>query len=92
MHYQFNFSDIAEADLERIPHSLMDDVERALDRLADSPTGVSVRSAFPHPLNRQLFHFSAVDYLGKRWYFTVHFRYGQDEQTLFVARVISAPP
>jgi hypothetical protein len=92
MRYHLNLSDRAIADLGDVPLSLLDEAERALARLAESPVGESVRSALPHPLNRQLFHFTATDFAGKRWFFTTHFRYGQDEATLYVMRVTAQPP
>lgn len=92
MRYQLELSERAVGDLEGVPLSLLDEVERALDRLAESPASVSMRSAFPHPPDRQLYHFSAMDFQGKRWYFTVHFRYAQDEQTLFISRVTVSEP
>jgi hypothetical protein len=82
--YQLRLSQPALERLEGLPFSLQEAVEHALDRLAESPTSVSVRGAFPHRLDRQLYHFSATDFLGKRWHFAAHFRYAQDEQTLDV--------
>lgn len=78
--------------LREVPLSLLDEVERQLRRLAESPASVSVRSAVPYRLDRQLFHFSVPDFTGKRWYFVVHFQYGQDEQTLYVSAVSVREP
>jgi hypothetical protein len=92
MRYELRLADRAAEDLAAVPLSLLDEVERALRRLAASPTLLSFRSAVPHPPDRQLYYFWLHDYEGKRWDFTVHFRYGQDEQTLHVARVVFREP
>lgn len=90
--YQLILTQSALESLERVPHSLADEVERALDRLAGSPTSVSVRAAFPHRQDRQLYHFSARDFSEKWWYFTVHFRFSQDERQLVVLRLTVREP
>jgi hypothetical protein len=53
---------------------------------------VTVRSAFPHRLDRQLYHFSIPDFTGKRWYFTVHFRYALDVQELVILSITVREP
>jgi hypothetical protein len=82
----------ALGQLQGVPLSLLDEVERFLGRLAESPTTVSVRSAFPYRLDRQLYHFSVPDFNGKRWHFAVHFRYSQDEQDLVILSVVVREP
>lgn len=90
--YQLQFSQPALEQLESLPLSLRDEVDRAFDRLAESPTSVSVRSAFPYREDRQLYHFSVLDFAGKRWHFVAHFRYAQDEQSLLVIAFTAQEP
>jgi len=90
--YHLILSPTAAQQLQEIPLSLLDEVERQLQQLAESPVAVSVRSAVPYRLDRQLYHFSATDSAGERWFFIVHFRYGQDEQQLHVAAITIREP
>jgi hypothetical protein len=82
----------AVRQLQEVPLSLLDEVERALRRLAESPTSLSTRGAFPYLPNRQLYHFAIPDYTGESWYFVVHFRYAQDEVHLVILSVIARKP
>jgi hypothetical protein len=90
--YQLILSPAASQQLQEVPLSLLDEVERQLERLAESPVSMSTRSAFPYRLDRQLCHFSVPDFTGKRWFFIVHFHYGQDEQNLYVAAITVREP
>ena len=90
--YQLILSPTAAQQLQEIPLSLLEEVERQLQRLAESPAALSVRSAVPYRLDRQLYHFSVTDFAGERWFFIVHFRYGQDEQTLHVSTISVREP
>lgn len=85
MNYRLLYADKAVGQLEQLPADLVDTVDENLRRLAASPTTVSVPVASPpFPPRGQLFHFETTDPAGTRWFFTVIFRYSQDETALHV--------
>lgn len=92
MSYRVVFGPKAEEAYNDLPLSLLDEFDRQMDRLADDPTAVAVSGAFPFPANRMVFHFDISDHNGEVWDFAVHFRYGEDEQTLHVIAVTVLPP
>ena len=54
--------------------------------LAQTPATLSVPVASPpYPPRGQLCHFLAEDSAGAVWFFTVNFRYSQDETALHLA-------
>jgi len=56
--------------------------------LADAPVSLSVPIASPpFPPRGQLFHFDTIGAGGATWFFTVIFRYSQDETALHVLSV-----
>jgi hypothetical protein len=81
--YELLYTDKAIGQLDRLPEGTSDGVEFHLRRLADAPVTLSVRIASPpFPPRGQLFHFTATDDTGRPWFFTIIFRYSQDEATL----------
>jgi hypothetical protein len=86
--YRLRYTDHAADQLGRVPVAWLGQVERQLRRLAVSPVGLSVRIASPpFPPRGQLFHFALTEDGGSSWFFTVIFRYSQDETVLFVNSV-----
>ena len=86
MSYGVEFAAEAEADLAALPpiaaSLLLDEVER----LATDPVGLSRKSHFPYLPGRQLFS-TRCTAEGATYVFTVLFRYGQDEQTLYILQI-----
>jgi hypothetical protein len=88
MSYGLLYTDKAVGQLERLPAEFVDVVESNMLRLGASPASLSVPIASPpFPPRGQLFHFEITDTAGKRWFFTVIFRYSQDETTLHILSV-----
>lgn len=88
MSYSLLYTDKAVGQLEELPFSMLDEVERNLLRLASSPTELSIPIASPpFPPRGQLFHFELTDIADVRWFFTVIFRYSQDETALHILSV-----
>jgi hypothetical protein len=88
MSYRLFYTDKAVAQLAVLPTEFVDGVETNFLRLALSPTTESVPIASPpFPPRGQLFHFELTDSCGGHWFFTVIFRYSQDETDLFVLSV-----
>ena len=84
MRYEIRLTEQAEGDLAALPPHIQQFLELRLVELSESPSRVSRRSVSPpYPPDVMLFEF---DYLiaGEHWYFTVFFRYSQDETTLIV--------
>lgn len=89
--YELLYSEAAEKDLAAIadlsPH-LLNFVETQLLRLAGNPVALSQPAHPPYPPDTQLFAFGyPIDDFGEEWRFSVHFRYGQDEQTLHILAI-----
>jgi hypothetical protein len=88
MSYSLLYTDKAVGQLDRLPAEFVDAVESNMLRLAGSPTSLSVPIASPpFPPRGQLFHFEVTDSANKRWFFTVIFRYSQDETALQILSV-----
>lgn len=88
MSYRLRYTDRAGGQVALLPPDLIGPVERGLDDLATAPVSVSVPIASPpYPPRGQLYHFEATDSAGGRWFFTVIFRYSQDETALHVLSV-----
>jgi hypothetical protein len=59
-----------------------------MDSLAEKPVTLSIPGAPPASLpDRQIYSYQVRLADGREYTVRVHFRYGQDEQTLFVLRV-----
>lgn len=88
MSYGLLYTDKAVGQLERLPAEFIDAVETNLLRLATNPTAVSVPIASPpFPPRGQLYHFELTDSANRRWFFTVIFRYSQDETAIHVLSI-----
>lgn len=88
MSYQLLYTDKAVGQLQQLPAEFVDAVESNFLRLASGPTALSVPIASPpFPPRGQLFHFQLAGASGQRWFFTVIFRYSQDETALHVLSV-----
>lgn len=63
-------------------------MDQHLLALANAPATLSVPIASPpFPPRGQLYHFEASDVTGAAWFFTVIFRYSQDETALHILSV-----
>ena len=88
MSYSIFYSGKADAQLDHLPVEFVDVVEEMMIRLAAGPTTVSVPIASPpFPPRGQLYHFDVDGHDGKRWFFTVIFRYSQDETAIHILSV-----
>lgn len=88
MSYALLYTDKVVGQLDRLPAEFVDAVESNLLRLAASPASLSVPIASPpFPPRGQLFHFEIPDSANQRWFFTVIFRYSQDETALHILSV-----
>ncbi len=88
MSYRLRYSERVAGQFGELPPEFVDVVEENLRRLADSPTTWSERIASPPFAPRgQLFHFNAIGFGGSSWFFTVIFRYSQDETALHILSV-----
>jgi hypothetical protein len=88
MSYSLLYADKAVGQLGPLPAEFVDPVESELLRLAATPATLSVPIASPpFPPRGQLYHFELTDSAGVRWFFTVIFRYSQDETALHVLSV-----
>ena len=88
MSYQLLYTDKAAGQLADLPAVFVDVVEENMLRLADAPASLSVPIASPpFPPRGQLFHFETIGAGGAKWFFTVIFRYSQDETALHVLSV-----
>jgi hypothetical protein len=67
----------------RLPAEVLESLDDAFRRLAESPTQCSRPAVFPYPPRGQVFHHHC-DHQGIRHWFVVFFHYGQDETTLDV--------
>jgi hypothetical protein len=88
MSYRLLYTDKAVGQLQQLPEGFVDVVEESMLRLADSPTGLSIPIASPpFPPRGQLFHFDTIGAGGVKWFFTVIFRYSQDETALHILSI-----
>jgi hypothetical protein len=88
MTYRLLYADKAVGQLDRLPAEFVDAVEQHMLDLAGSPASLSVPIASPpFPPRGQLYHFEVRDAAGVRWFFTVIFRYSQDETALHILSV-----
>lgn len=84
MSYRAILTTAAAEDISRLPVALRNAVHAELLRLCESPATLSRRSVSPpYPPGYQLFQFDRV-LADKVHYFSILFKYGQDEQTLFI--------
>lgn len=89
MNYAVVLSPRATQQYTHLPPELVSEVEAALLRLGGNPTGLSVRIASPpFPPRGQLYHFQLPHAGDSEWFFTVIFRYSQDETELHVMSIM----
>src|SRR5689334_1178721 len=87
MSYRVELSAAAEAELEALPPDLQDIVRVGLIDLSADPVSQSRPAPFPFPPVGQLHHIKH-DIGAETWhFFTILFRYGQDEETLHVVGI-----
>jgi hypothetical protein len=92
MNYTFRFLGRASADVHDLPPELLAEFWPQMDRLAAAPVSLSIPGAPPASLpDRQIFPFRVRLPDGRGFTVRVHFRYGQDEQTLVVTAVTVLP-
>jgi hypothetical protein len=72
-----------------LPPALLDDVEAALQKLAEDPRSLGRRAVFPYPPSGQMYPFHC-DYEGVRYYFVAFFYFSSDERALLVHDVTVA--
>jgi hypothetical protein len=82
MSYEILLGDLAGKSIFQLPPELADDLESALNRLAENPVERSQRSDFPYPF-AQVYYFG-LRHAGATYLFAAHFYYGEDERTLRV--------
>ena len=88
MSYKLLYTEKAAGQLEQLLPEFVDVVEHQLLRLAETPATLSVPIASPpFPPRGQLYHFEAVRLMGPPWFFTVIFRYSQDETALHILSI-----
>jgi len=88
MSYRLLYTDKAARQLEELPGEFVDRLEQELLALAESPVSLSIPIASPpFPPRGQLYHFELVDSIADLWFFTVIFRYSQDETALHVLSI-----
>jgi hypothetical protein len=86
--FRLRYAEKAADQFALLPQAWLGEVDRQLRRLATSPVSRSKRIASPpFPPRGQLYHFTATDDDGSKWFFTVIFRYSQDETALHVLSV-----
>lgn len=88
MSYGLRFTVKSNRQLDSLPAWFVDRLELELDRLAESPTELSIPIASPpFPPRGQLYHFECDDECGVGWFFTVIFQYSQDETELHILSI-----
>lgn len=88
MSYRLLYTDKAAGQLAQLPPEFVDAVEENLLRLSQTPATLSVPIASPpFPPRGQLVHFEITDAVADRWFFTIIFRYSQDEAALHILSV-----
>ena len=88
MRYELLYAAKALRQMLSLPAEFTEHVLEQLGELAVSPTGVSVPIASPPFAPRgQLFHFEFVDPAPDLWFFTVIFKYSQDELSLLILSI-----
>jgi hypothetical protein len=86
MPFEVRLLEPAEAKLATLDWLLQREVLDHLDLLADSPTQLSGPSYFPWPPEYQMYQFRVL-HEGNTHRFVVLFRYGADEQTIYVYKL-----
>jgi hypothetical protein len=88
MKYRIVLTPEGRARVRQLPPEIRQLLPDQFDRLATSPTTVSIPGAPPASLpNRMIFPFPVSLPDGRTYTVRVHFRYGTDEQSLWVLSV-----
>jgi hypothetical protein len=87
MGYGVELTRQADEDLDKLPAVVASRMLDELDRLAEDPVALSKPSHFPYLPGRQLFQ-TRIDAEDRVWWFTVLFRYSEDERNLIILDVI----
>jgi len=87
MSYTIRLTPVAQEDVRRLPPSAAVFLARQLELLAQNPTALSRPSRFPYPPDAQLYEFHRDIDGGNREFFHVLFKYGADEETIFIIGV-----
>jgi hypothetical protein len=82
MSYDIVLGDFARQSIYRLPPELADELEAALQHLAENPVERSQRSDFPYSFG-QVYRFG-LRRAGEVYLLAAHFCYGEDERTLYV--------
>lgn len=92
MNYTVAFLPQGRAKILQLPAEIQALLPGHFDRLGASPTSVSIPGAPPASLpDRMIYPFPVTLPDGRRFIVRVHFRYGTDEQTLWVSAVTALP-
>lgn len=86
MSYSVEFAPPADEVLAQLPPLVASGVLDGIDRLARDPLGLGKPSHFPCRPGRQMYQFW-IEAEGTRWWITVFFRYGQDEERIVILDV-----
>lgn len=90
--YTIRFLPPAPQQVRHLPPEVRAVLPIHLTRLAQHPVALSMPGAPPASLpNRLIFTFPVAAPGGPNYSVRVHFRYGQDEQTLWVVAVTAVP-
>ena len=88
MRYDLRFEVRAQDNVRDLSAELLPYLWPQLERLRESPVTLSMPGAPPASLpNRQIFAFPVNMPDGREFTFRVHYRYGQDEQTLWILSI-----
>jgi hypothetical protein len=88
MDYSLNITDHARVQLRALPPEIAAIMPHHFQRLSASPVSLSIPGAPPASLpDRMIYPFPVNLPDGREFTVRIHFKYGQDEQTLFVVAV-----
>ena len=83
MSYSVDCAPPADETLAQLPPLVARGVLDGTDWLAQDPLGLGKPSHFPYRPGRQMYQFW-IEAEGTRWWITVFFRYGQDEERIVI--------
>ena len=87
MSYAVEWGPEAEADYAKLPPLIQSHLLDEIDRLAQDPVGLSVKSHFPYRPDRQMFRVAKEDEDGRTYYLYVLFKYTPDEQAIYLSEI-----
>lgn len=83
---RIKLSEDSAATIARFPNEVRNEIRAELLRLSENPATLSRPSVMPFPAGYQMYQFR-VEYDGDIHFFTVLFRYGDDEETLIIPAI-----